>query len=232
MTRLHLKWWFLISALLSSAYFAYPNVLTKILPILALSVFAYYEGSKYAYLIAAGLIFSLIGDVCLSLDGDVFLLFMSGVLNFFIAHSFYITAFRSTVIDFRYGLHLGAVYLVYYACLMGFIVPALDALLIPAILLYGAVLLTMSFLASNRYFNPQSSRALAAIGSLFFLASDSTLCVTRFRSNFQGGDAVVMATYYVGQTLIAMSSRDPNPSVTHNVIEKNDDVASPLMGPP
>ena len=52
-----------------------------------------------------------------------------------------------------------------------------------------------------------TSAMLAALGALFFAASDSALALNRFRAPFPAAQAVVLPTYYLGQWLIALSVR-------------------------
>ncbi len=206
------KWYGIISAVLSSGYFIYPHVATKILPILALSLLTYCEKNRYANLVSIGLIFSSFGDIALQLNGANFFYFMFGIVFFLIAHLFYIAAYRSSVIDYKQWIPTGVVYVALYGCLMGIMVPSIDPPLIAAVLVYGCVICSMAFLATNRYFTEQickSSRTVGLIGALFFVASDSTLSLNKFKTPIPGADIIIMVTYYIGQTFIAMSAKDP-----------------------
>lgn len=49
--------------------------------------------------------------------------------------------------------------------------------------------------------------ALAAVGGVLFVASDSALALDRFRRPFRGAQPLVLATYWAAQTLIALSIR-------------------------
>lgn len=51
------------------------------------------------------------------------------------------------------------------------------------------------------------SRALAALGGAFFVASDATLAIDRFVAPFPGAVVVVLATYWTAQLLIGLSVR-------------------------
>lgn len=204
-------WYAVVSLALSIVYFVYPHVVTKILPILALSVMAYGENNRYATMISAGLLFSSFGDIFLEFNG--FLCFVAGMLNFLVAHILYISAYRSSVIDFKYGVAVGLLFLAYYGCLMAFLIPHVDTVLIPAILIYGGVICTMVFMGSNRFFTVEigfKSRCAALVGSLVFVASDSTLSLNKFRGSIAGAGYIVMITYYIGQTFIAVSAKEPN----------------------
>jgi alkenylglycerophosphocholine/alkenylglycerophosphoethanolamine hydrolase len=47
---------------------------------------------------------------------------------------------------------------------------------------------------------------LAAVGALLFVASDSALAWNRFKSEFKSAQAVILATYFAAQWLIALST--------------------------
>jgi uncharacterized membrane protein YhhN len=209
----------LISIATSSFYFGLPNVYTKVIPILSLCVLTLCEGHKYGYLVASGLIFSSFGDIALEMEGNTFIYFVVGVCNFLIAHVFYISAYWSTNIKSSYWLLTGLIFSAYYACLMSLIIPHVDDILIAAILIYGLVICTMVFLASNRYFTTSisnSSRACAIIGSLVFAVSDSVLALNKFRGHIDNANVYIMLTYYIGQTFIALSVKDPYPNEPDN----------------
>jgi uncharacterized membrane protein YhhN len=216
----------LISVATISLYFGVPNVFTKIIPIISLFVLTLCERNKYGYLVATGLIFSSFGDIALELGGNKFIYFVVGVVNFLIAHVFYISAYWSTNIKSSYWTLTGLFFSSYYACLMSLIIPHVDEILIAAILVYGLVICTMVFLASNRYFTSSisnSSRTCAIIGSLIFTVSDSILALNKFRRHIDNANIYIMLTYYVGQTFIALSTKDPY----HNELE--DDTSITLL---
>ena len=46
---------------------------------------------------------------------------------------------------------------------------------------------------------------LAALGTVLFLVSDSTLAWNRFRGKFRSAEAIILSTYYLSLFLIALS---------------------------
>lgn len=211
---------------MSTIYFVVPNVGTKVLPIIALCILAFLEGSRYSKYVSIGLIFSAVGDISLELEHGNFLVFLCGVVSFLIAHCFYISAYISTNIDFQYKIATGVAFVTYYCILMGILIPFTDAIMIPAIIIYGGIICTMAFLATNRHFTVNighTSRTTALVGSIFFLASDTTLSINLFRTSVPHSNVIIMVTYYIGQMFIAMSAKDPYREGCE------DDVAVPLM---
>lgn len=160
---------------------------------------------RYRGLIAAGLLCSLAGDVLLMLPGD---LFLPGLVAFLAAHLCYLTAFRSD------GGGAGPVGLLALVVLAGAGVlsvlwPSLGAMRIP-VLVYVAVILTMCWMALGRWWVTRApGSGLAALGAVFFVASDSVLALDRFRSPIPMSPLLVLGTYYAAQILIASSVGAP-----------------------
>lgn len=193
-------------------------VVTKVLPVLALSVLAYCENNRYATHIALGLVVSSLGDISLEFSDDISACFILGMVFFLIAHVFYSSAYILSQIDFssrwRSVTLFAVLFAGYYAFMMQLLLPSVEGVLIPAILIYGAVICTMAFLACKRYCTLTlnvPTRTTALIGSLVFLSSDSMLSINLFHGSFPGANFLIMLTYYIGQTFIAMSSKDPLP---------------------
>ena len=154
----------------------------------------------YRKWILFGLGFSLIGDVFLMLPHD---LFIPGLISFLIAHLFYIVAFSTA----RKGLSLWAICLcaVYSAGILFLLWPYLGGLKIPVLCYLLVITLMGSWALSNWGALKTKPAVLAAIGALFFMASDTILAFARFRGGFDHHSIWVMATYFIAQTLIALS---------------------------
>ena len=84
---------------------------------MALCIFAFLEENRYSKYVAVGLIFSAIGDVRLELEDGNFLIFLCGVVSFLIAHCFYIWAYISSNIDYKYTIACGVAFVTYYCIL-------------------------------------------------------------------------------------------------------------------
>lgn len=155
----------------------------------------------YRWLVAAGLLFSLAGDVFLMLPQD---LFVWGLVGFLIAHLLYITAYCSrSGLGFTWWLLLP--YAAYTAVLLYFLWPAVGAMRVPVIV-YGLVLMTMGWQAAEQWLALRDRSALLAmIGALLFLASDSVLAINKFRQPVANQTLIVMTTYWAAQLLIAWS---------------------------
>lgn len=62
--------------------------------------------------------------------------------------------------------------------------------------------------AATWWRNRDRSSALAAIGGACFLASDAVLAIDRFALPFFAAPALLLALYWLAQSLIALSVRD------------------------
>jgi uncharacterized membrane protein YhhN len=156
----------------------------------------------YRPLVAAGLIFSLVGDVLLMLPRDRF---VAGLVAFLFAHLLYIGAFTFD------GVRVTGWILVplaaYAVVLLRILLPHVAARLKAPVVVYAVVLLGMAWTAAERGAAGMPGGAWAAAGALLFVASDSALAINRFARRFSGADVVVLGTYFAAQTLIALSIR-------------------------
>lgn len=189
----------------SAVYILKP--LTVLLIILLASHRAPHPGAFYSAAILAGLAASLVGDVFLMLPKDYFL---AGLVSFLCAHLLYILAFTSS------GGASGGVYpksivalvllVLYGAALYSYLYRRLGALRIP-VAIYVIVILVMVWLAISGWLHGVQPRSgFAAAGALAFMLSDSILAVDRFRQGPAHAKAIVMASYFTAQTLIALST--------------------------
>lgn len=158
-------------------------------------------GQTYRTLILIGLLFSLAGDIFLMLPQDRF---VAGLVSFLAAHLAYIAAFISLgglIWDFP----ALAGYALYGAIMLSMLWQGLGALRIP-VLLYIVVILVMGWQALALWRLYGGGTALsAALGAAFFVVSDSILAYDRFRSRCPATRGLVLSTYFVAQTLIALS---------------------------
>jgi uncharacterized membrane protein YhhN len=156
----------------------------------------------YVAAIVLGLVFSLLGDILLVLPRDRFVF---GLVSFLLAHLCYIFAF---LVNFPSPSFLWSVLplSIFGAIVLRYLWPALSAGLKGAVSLYIAVIVVMVTLASGRAFSRFSPDTLsAAVGALLFLTSDVILAIDRFRRPFRLSSAAVLASYFAGQLLIALS---------------------------
>jgi uncharacterized membrane protein YhhN len=158
----------------------------------------------YRWLVIAGLLCSLAGDIFLMLPGERN--FTPGLVAFLVAHLFYIAAYRTRG-DFGFTWWLAALYLAYVAALLYLLWPHIGPVRIP-VAVYAAVLMVMGWQAAEMWLAWRDWSALAAMfGAVLFLLSDSTLALDKFRAPIAQSSVIVMSTYWAAQLLIAWSVR-------------------------
>ena len=158
--------------------------------------------TPYRTWIAVGLAASLAGDILLMLPRD---LFVQGLAAFLLAHLCYITAFSldgaGLRAPWRPAVPIGAI----AVGVLSWLWPSLGAMRAP-VACYVAVISVMSWQAIARWqVRRTRGAALAAIGSVFFLASDASLATRRFAVPFAGATFVIMATYFAAQWGLTLS---------------------------
>ncbi|HAU1476900.1 lysoplasmalogenase [Legionella pneumophila] len=195
------SWVFLFTAaiyLVSLSFIQYPvTTVLKPIPIACLifGVFRTSLSSSAKILLVLALVFSLAGDVVLTLPFSLQL--ELGIACFLLAHCFYITLFLKS-------FQFNKLYFFYYLpilLLMVFIaltmIPYLGNLLIP-VMIYFCVLMLMVFSA----FQVKKETLMIGSGALFFLISDLTLALNLFIYTQADVRIFVMFTYYVAQFLL------------------------------
>jgi uncharacterized membrane protein YhhN len=159
----------------------------------------------------------LIGLV-LSLAGDVFLMwpqqgFLPGLVSFLLAHLAYIVAFTRGVRFAARPLPF-VLYALVAAALLSQLWPGVPAALQLPVLAYVACLAAMAaqagvvWLAARGTEREMLARN-AAIGGVFFMASDTLLAFNKFNAPVPLSALLILATYWLAQGLIAASLRAP-----------------------
>jgi uncharacterized membrane protein YhhN len=173
--------------------------LTTLLIIL-LPVVSIKQPSLYAFLIIAGLGFSLVGDIFLMLPSDRFL---AGLISFLFAHVFYSSAFIS---DIKKMTWLPVIALILAGMIFVILIsPSLGKIKIP-VYLYVVFILIMVWMAWERWItHPTQGPLLALIGAGFFAFSDLVLARERFVGRFKSSQALILGSYFIAQLLIASS---------------------------
>lgn len=144
-------------------------------------------------LLIVGLVFSMVGDVCLMLPSDRFI---AGLGAFFIAHVFYVIALIALGFSFG-GFVIGCIVMAVVALVIGRRIvqgaASADSALAGPVAGYIAIisLMVASAIGTGRFF--------AILGALLFGVSDSVLGWTRFIADFPRSRIVVMVTYHLGQ---------------------------------
>jgi len=152
--------------------------------------------------------FSWAGDIFLMFSERNELFFYAGVGGFFLAQLCYIYVFfRFSETGERGYLQqhpfVGLLFIAYVAGIYILLLPGLEGIMRPIILLYALSLIGMSMMALNRKGRVnRTSYLLVFIGSLLFVISDSLIAVDRFHGGIPLGGFWVMLTYIPAQYLI------------------------------
>lgn len=158
----------------------------------------------YSLWIAIGLFFSLAGDVLL-LRSDQY--FLYGLSAFLVTHIAYLIAFtRDAKFPARPAVWIG--YFALAASLLLLLWTNLPPAMKIPVALYSAVLASMAGQAMGRFLALQTRAArLAAIGAILFAFSDTLLAFDRFHAVILLAPALILIPYYLGQLLIASSTK-------------------------
>ena len=155
----------------------------------------------YRWLVVAGLVCSMAGDVWLLFPQH----FRRGLASFLVAHLFYIAAFSRGGAPGVETWFLLVPFVLVSAVMLGYLWPHL-ARERGAVVVYVAVLAVMGWAAATRAWRPAPGGLVALLGAAVFMTSDGTLAVDHFARPFRAADGIVMATYYAAQTLITASA--------------------------
>jgi uncharacterized membrane protein YhhN len=157
------------------------------------------DGDVRSWFVAA-LVLSLLGDVFLMLPSDRF---VAGLASFLLAHVAYVVGFT------RGG---GSILAVVVAAIPVVMVAALlGARFLRAVAragdreLVGPLVAYMAVIAAMVSFALASGNALAAIGAVLFMASDSLIAETRFVQPRPWGPLAIIVTYHLGQAGLTLS---------------------------
>jgi uncharacterized membrane protein YhhN len=159
---------------------------------------------SYSLWISIGLLFSLVGDVFLLWPS---LYFIHGLAAFLLTHLAYLIAFTRDA-RFPARVWIWILYLAIAATLYAFLYPNLPVPLKLPVALYSALLSSMAAQAVGRFLVMKTKPAQsAAIGAVFFMLSDFLLAFDRFHTLILLAPVLILIPYYLGQWLIASSTR-------------------------
>jgi uncharacterized membrane protein YhhN len=159
------------------------------------------EADFYKTVILIGLGFSLVGDVFLIFDKQ---LFLPGLVVFLLAHFCYIAAFYQLPSGPN-AVYSAVPFVLFFAIFMRILWYSLGAMKIPVVI-YALTITMMGRFAMNRFLNLESiESALAFAGALVFIASDSLLAYDKFKKAIPKKDIYILGTYFLAQWLIALS---------------------------
>jgi uncharacterized membrane protein YhhN len=159
----------------------------------------------YYHYLFIGLIFCLIGDVCLALPQKK--AFMAGLIAFLVGHVFYIFGFLSLTQIFD-RISAGLFIIFGMSALIFFrLRPHLRSMLIP-VLLYILVITVMASGAWAVFWKSSfqiAGRILILVGSLCFYFSDLFVARNKFIKEEYTNRLFGLPLYYTGQFLLAFS---------------------------
>ena len=159
---------------------------------------------SYSLSISIGLLFSLVGDIFLLWPS---LYFIHGLAAFLLTHLAYLIAFTRDA-RFPARVWIWILYLAIAATLYAFLYPSLPVPLKLPVALYSALLSSMAAQAMGRFLVVKTKPAQsAAIGAVFFMLSDFLLAFDRFHTLILLAPVLILIPYYLGQWLIASSTR-------------------------
>ena len=159
----------------------------------------------YYHFVLAGLLFCLIGDVCLALPGDK--MFLWGLISFLVGHVFFLFGFLSVARTgpWAYGGTLiicavsGMIYLRLKPYLGSMNLPVVCYCIVITFMLSGAWSVLNSTALSL------AGRTTAFCGALLFYISDVFVARNRFVKKDFFNRLVGLPLYYVGQFMLAFS---------------------------
>jgi uncharacterized membrane protein YhhN len=159
---------------------------------------------SYSLWIAIGLLFSFVGDIFLLWPS---LYFIHGLAAFLLTHIAYLIAFTRDA-RFPARVWIWILYLAIAATLYAFLYPNLPVPLKLPVALYATLLSSMAAQAMGRFLAVKTKAGQsAAIGAVFFMLSDFLLAFNRFHTLILLAPILILILYYLGQWLIASSTR-------------------------
>lgn len=206
---------FIASALLLGLLWAekagsYPFILLFKAPLSSLFVlvaaFLPHQKTRYFRLVIAGLIFGLVGDICLALPGNI--AFRSGLVAFLVGHVLYVIAFMQLTRRTDWVHLVNLIILAVSGYVLWWLWPYLGAMLVP-VLLYIIVISVMLSGAWAVFRNPKIGKVasrLILFGALLFYISDVFVARNRFVETEFLNRLVGLPLYYIGQFLLAFSA--------------------------
>ncbi len=160
----------------------------------------------YFYYLLIGLIFCLIGDVCLALPREK--AFRVGLVAFLVGHIFYIFSFSSLIHISRW-VSIGLFIISGISALVFFwLRPHLKSMLIP-VLIYIVVITVMvigAWAVFGKFPSSTSGKALILAGALCFYFSDVFVARDKFIKQEYRNRLFGLPLYYAGQFMLAFSA--------------------------
>ena len=182
------------------------TILFKPLATLALFGVVGWPKTRFAWVVYAGILLSLVGDVALLSDADM--AFIIGLSGFLLAHVSYIVA---NFMVARWGRQIPVVAVIVIAASAVTLSLARSPTFAirVATLVYGATITTMVVSASATLGGRLGLAPLAAVGAVLFYISDTSLALNRFHRPIPHVAYLALGVYWLGQLGIALAARGP-----------------------
>lgn len=126
--------------------------------------------------------------------------FVPGLVAFLVGHLGYVAAFLAVTRELRPARAVP--FVSWGVVAMGWLWSGLGALALPVVL-YTATICTMMWRAVALVDRTRPWAASIALGAVVFAASDSMIAIDKFHAPFHGARVAILATYWLGQWLIA-----------------------------
>jgi alkenylglycerophosphocholine hydrolase len=159
--------------------------------------------TTFARLVWAGILLSAIGDVALLWNTKG--AFLAGLTAFLLAHVAYVIAFVGVAVWSPHVAIVAAVMTVSSTILLRATWKG-SAGIHPATIAYGVVISAMVVAAWAMVGGPHPLALFAAIGSLLFYVSDSSLALNLFRKPIPHVAFLAIGVYWIGQLGIAIAA--------------------------
>jgi uncharacterized membrane protein YhhN len=159
----------------------------------------------YYHTVLLGLVFGLVGDVCLALPGNR--AFRVGLFAFLAGHIFYVWAFAGLARPEDWASPMLLMLLVASGGAFWWLRPHVGRMMVPVIV-YLIVITLMLAAAWTVFRNPDlnpAGRWVILAGALYFYVSDLFVARQRFVTEQYLNRLIGLPLYYVGQFLIAFS---------------------------
>jgi uncharacterized membrane protein YhhN len=153
-------------------------------------------------------LFSWAGDMFLMFSWKNELFFFAGVGGFFLAQITYIIIFirfrEEKTRGFLQSKPIFAIlFVLYLGGILAALIPRMEGIMIPVIMIYAVSLIGMSMAALNRKFRVSEESFLPVFaGSVFFVLSDSMIAIDKFVIGIPMAGFWIMITYMTAQYLI------------------------------
>jgi len=184
-------------------------VLAKPLTTALLLIVAGPVGSRLAWLIHAGLVFSLAGDTILLFPTKG--AFLAGLAIFLLAHLAYIVAFASVAggaLLAPPALAAAALVITASALLLRRLWPGVGNVRGPLVAYAIALSATVTTaVAAATAGGPQALSPAAAVGAALFYVGDASLALDHFHKRIRYAPLLTLGVYWLGQLGIALGAR-------------------------